>query len=79
MSEEQNLLNSHLEMWQPDQNEIGFDLGTAAENIMIAAGIRVYCNSDPFRIDCMRVTAVVPAGQWTDQRSSVCWPTSTMN
>jgi hypothetical protein len=35
--------------WNGDQ--IGFDMGNAAEDIMTAAGVRVYCDEDPFRID----------------------------
>jgi hypothetical protein len=31
-----------------DDSQDGIDLGTAAENIMIAVGIRVYCDSDRF-------------------------------
>lgn len=42
------------EPWRADTQEIGFDLGIAAESIMIAAGIQVFCDEDPFRIDCMR-------------------------
>jgi len=42
-------------MWRPDQREVGFDLGIAAEDVMEAAGLRVYCDGDPFRVDCMRV------------------------
>jgi hypothetical protein len=42
------------ELWRPDETEIGFDVGIAAEDILLAAGIRVYCDEDPFRTDCMR-------------------------
>lgn len=42
------------ELWRPDETDIGFDVGIAAEDILVAAGIRVYCDEDPFRIDCMR-------------------------
>ena len=45
---------SSLEIWRPDHRAIGFDIGIAAEDIMEAAGLRVYCDNDPFRLDCMR-------------------------
>jgi hypothetical protein len=54
MHDENNPSVSPREIWRPDHRAIGFDIGIAAEDIMEAAGLRVYCDNDPFRIDCMR-------------------------
>ena len=53
MSTDQTSDIPRRELWRPDETEIGFDLGIAAEDIFLAAGIMVYCDEDPFRTDCM--------------------------